>query len=199
MKKSKNVNHPKKGTTIKVEPIKSKKDIATIRKLLSDNHRNSALFLLGINLGLRAGDLLNLKVEQVRGLKAEDSIEIKEQKTGKLRRLTFNQTCIHAINNLLASNSFQNPDYLFQGQRSDQLTVGSLNRLVKTWTKAINLKGNYGSHSLRKTWGYMQRTEFNVDIPTLMVCLNHRTQKETLNYLCIQDAEVRDVYLNEIG
>ena len=199
MKKSKNVNHPKKGSTIKVEPIKSKKDIATIRKLLANNHRNSALFLLGINLGLRAGDLLNLKVGQVRGLKEKDSIEIKEQKTGKLRRLTFNETCINAINNLLASDSFKDSDFLFKGQRSDQLTVGSLNRLVKTWTRAINLKGNYGSHSLRKTWGFMQRTEFNVDIPTLMVCLNHRTQKETLNYLCIQDAEVRDVYLNEIG
>ena len=192
------INHPKKGSTIKVEPIKNKKDIATIRKLLADNPRNSALFLIGINLGLRAGDLLNLEVRQTRGLKTGDSVEIKEQKTGKLRRLTFNQTCVNAINTLLASKSFRDTDFLFQGQRSKRLTVGSLNRLVKTWTKTINLKGNYGSHSLRKTWGYMQRTEFNVDIPTLMVCLNHRTQRETLNYLCIQSEEIRDVYLNEI-
>ena len=190
-------NHPKKGSTIKVHPIKNKKDIATIKKLLADNPRNSALFLIGINLGLRAGDLLNLKVRQVRGLKTGDSIEIKEQKTGKLRRLTFNQTCITAINTLLASKSF-NDDFLFQSQRAERLTVGSLNRLVKTWCKAINLKGNYGSHSLRKTWGFMQRTEFNIDIPTLMVCLNHRTQRETLTYLCIQAEEIRDAYLNEI-
>lgn len=191
--------NPVKGTSIKVEPIKDKKDIATIRDILEKHPRNSALFLCGINLGLRAGDLLNLKVQQVRGLKVGGSFEIKEQKTGKLRRLTFNQTCITAINNLLASDVFKDSNFLFQGQRSEQLKVGSLNRLVKTWTKKINLKGRYGSHSLRKTWGYLQRTEFNIDIPTLMVCLNHRTQKETLNYLCIQDVEVRDVYLNEIG
>ena len=60
------------------------------------------------------------------------------------------------------------------------------------------LTGNYGSHSLRKTWGYHQRKRFCVDIPTLMVMYNHSSQKQTLDYLRIQPQEIKDVYLSEL-
>jgi integrase len=197
MKKVKNPNHPKKGSTIKVEPIRRLKDVETIKKLLADKPRDLALFTIGINTNLRASDLLNLKVHQVRNLKPNDEIEIKEKKTGKVRRITLNKTCVKAIKNLLASKPF-NDDYLFQGQRSDVLIVPSVNRLVKSWCRAINLKGNYGSHTLRKTWGYHQRVTFGTDLPRLMVCFNHSTQKQTLDYLCIQPEEIKDVYENEL-
>ena len=74
----------------------------------------------------------------------------------------------------------------------------TINALVKKWCRAIHLKGNYGSHTLRKTWGYHQRVTFNVGIPELMVCFNHSTQKQTLDYLCVQPEEIRSVYANEI-
>jgi hypothetical protein len=54
---------------------------------------------------------------------AEDTIEIKEQKTGKGRRITLNKICIKAIQNLLASKQYQNNDYFFQSQRRNVLTV----------------------------------------------------------------------------
>ncbi len=74
----------------------------------------------------------------------------------------------------------------------------SVNRLVKSWCRAINLKGNYGSHTLRKTWGYHQRVTFGVGLPELMVCFNHSTQRQTLEYLCVQPEEIRSVYANEL-
>jgi hypothetical protein len=76
--------------------------------------------------------------------------------------------------------------------------VPSVHSLVKSWCRAINLKGNFGSHSLRKTWGYHQRVTFGVDIPRLMVCFNHSTQRQTLDYLCIQPEEIKGVYENEL-
>jgi integrase len=193
-----NPNHPKKGSTIKVEPIRKLKDIETIKKLLSDKPRDLALFIIGINTNLRASDLLSLKAGKVRHLKPNEEIEIRERKTNKTRRITLNKTCVNAIRTLLASKSFKDSDFLFQGQRSDVLIVPSVNRLVKSWCKAINLKGNYGSHTLRKTWGYHQRVTFGTDLPRLMVCFNHSTQKQTLDYLCIQPEEIRDVYENEL-
>jgi hypothetical protein len=51
---------------------------------------------------------------------------------------------------------------------------------------------------LRKTWGYHQRVTYKVDIPTLMVCFNHATQKQTLDYLCIQPEEITNVFNNEL-
>jgi integrase len=97
----------------------------------------------------------------------------------------------------LKSREYGADEPLFIGQRGP-LTVPSVNRLVKSWCRAINLKGNYGSHTLRKTWGYHQRVSFGIDIPRLMVCFNHSTQRQTLDYLCIQPQEIRDVYQNEL-
>jgi integrase len=91
----------------------------------------------------------------------------------------------------------QDDDYLFQSQRRHVLTV-SVHKLVKSWCGEINLNGNYGSHTLRKTWGYHQRVTFGVDLPRLVVCFNHSTQRQTLDYLCIQPEEIKDVYENEL-
>ncbi len=201
MEKQENYNHPEKGKSIKVQPITKLKDIKTIKELLlKSNPRNYALFTVGINTNLRASDLLNLKVEQVRGLKAKESFEITEQKTKKPRRLTLNKSCIDSIRDLLASKeNFKDSDYLFQNTRTgNKLTVPYFSGLVKLWCKKINLKGNYASHTLRKTWGYHQRKTFKISIPVLMECFNHSTQRQTFDYLCIQPEEIENVYLNEL-
>ena len=186
-----NPNHPKPGAVIAVEPIRNTKDIKALKMLLRG--RNLCLFTIGINTNLRASDLVSLKVSQVLGLKAGDSITLKEKKTGKSRRVTLNSACIDSI-----PKDLNQSDYLFKSQRGEALTVPSVSRLVKSWCSRINLKGNYAAHTLRKTWGYHQRVTFKVDIPTLMVCFNHSTQRQTLEYLCIQPSEIKDVYMNEL-
>lgn len=198
MKKGENFNHPGEGAKIKVEPIRSLKDIKTIKKLLEKKPRDLALFTVGINTNLRASDLLQITVGMVRGLKSMDEIEIKERKTGKVRRVSLNDACIETIQGLLASRTYHDGDCLFKSQRGAVLTVASVNRLVKGWCKAINLKGNYGSHTLRKTWGYHQRVTFGAGLPELMVCFNHSTQKQTLDYLCVQPEEIKSVYANQL-
>jgi integrase len=198
MKKGQNWNHPEKGSRIKVEPIRDLKGIKTIKAFLKNRPRDLAIFTIGINTNLRACDLLQIRAGMVRGVKSMDEIEIKEQKTGKLRRINLNAGCADAIRRLLASGPFDVQDFLFRSQRGPVLTVSSVNRLVKEWCHAINLKGNYGSHTLRKTWGYHQRVTFGRGLPELMVCFNHSTQRQTLEYLCIQPEEIRSVYENQL-
>lgn len=197
MKKGQNYNHPKKGSSIFVEPVRELKDIKAIKKLLADNPLQSALFVLGINTALRASDLLGLRVGKVRGLRAMDEITVKENKTGKIRRISMNKDCILVVNRLLASKPYRDDEYLFTGQRG-RFTVPYLVSLVKGWCRAINLNGNYGSHTLRKTFGYVQRVHFGVGLPVLMAVYGHGHQKQTLTYLCIQPDEVKSVYANII-
>lgn len=197
MRKGENYNRPEKGAEIKVEPIRRERDIKTIKKLLADRPRDLALFTLGINTNLRASDLLQIKVGQVRHLKTMDEIELREKKTGKPRRISLNRACVEAVQTLIRASKLMDDDYLFTGLRG-RLTVPTINRLVKSWCKAIHLKGNYGSHSLRKTFGYHQRVRFGVGLPELMVTFNHSTQRQTLEYLCIQPDEVKNIYANEI-
>lgn len=196
-RKAGNPNHPKAGSSIQVEPIRDQKDIRNIKKLLSDKPRDLCLFTVGINTNLRASDLLKITAGMVRHLKPGDDLAINETKTRKPRRVTLNKAAVESIQKLFASRPYQDHDPLFIGQRG-RLTVPSVTRLVKQWCAAVNLKGNYGSHTLRKTWGFHQRMTFGTDIPRLMVCFNHGTQRQTLDYLCIQPEEIKDVYRNEL-
>ena len=106
MQKGQNFNRPEPGSSIKVDPIKRKRDIGSIKKLLSDSPRNLALFTIGINTNLRASDLLRIKAGQVRDLKPGDSIELKEKKTGKFRRINLNKACIQSIQGFLQSRDY---------------------------------------------------------------------------------------------
>lgn len=196
-------NHPPKGSSIRVDPIREVKDIKLIKKILQDNPRNLALFVIGINTNLRASDLLRIRVGDVRGLKQGEFFTLREKKTGKLRSITINKPVFEVIFGLL--QTLPNPiddELLFQSRKkksnAGMLSVSYLNSLVKNWCKEINLRGNYGAHSLRKTFGYIHRTVFGTDIPTLMEIFNHSSQRQTLIYLGIQPREIKDAYLKEI-
>jgi integrase len=193
----KNPNHPKKGSMITVEPIRDPKMIWQIKEMLLDKPLYLCLFVLGINTNLRASDLLALKVAQVMHLKPMDDLVLKEKKTGKERRISLNKISIEVIQRLILENGFDRDGYLFVGQRG-LLTVPSLSTLVKSWCRKVGLEGNYGSHTLRKTWAFQQYKNFKVPLPILMRCLNHSSERQTLAYIGIQPEEVKGVYNNEI-
>jgi len=217
-----NPNHPAAGSQIKVEPIRDLKDIKSIKKLLADTPRDLALFTIGINTSLRASDLVRLTVGQLRTLKPMGELELKERKTGNLRRISINRACIeviagqvkHLTHECAAESNDSHPSLIdthplsvypidaqpfFASRRGGgALTVSSVHRLVKGWCRSINLKGNYGSHTLRKTWGYHQRVTYGQALPVLCEVLGHSTQRQTLTYLCIQAEEIRSVYANEL-
>lgn len=192
-------NNPKPGSVITVEPIKDLQAVARIKARLADKPRESALFVVGINTALRISDLLALTAGQVRAILADgdDGGLVRETKTGKRRRIAFNRAARAALERLLGSELYHDSDRVFRGKRGP-LSASYACRLVKGWCTAVGLRGNFGTHTLRKTWGYHQRVTFGVDIPTLMEALGHATQRQTLTYLCIQPEEIRSVYANEL-
>jgi hypothetical protein len=85
IKKKDNPNHPKEGDRIKVEPIRELEGLSkSIKRLLADNPRNLAIFVLGINTNLRASDLLKITAGMVRNCKVGDEIVLdrKEDRQG---------------------------------------------------------------------------------------------------------------------
>jgi hypothetical protein len=72
--KGENPHRPRKGDSIRVEPIRSKRHIANIKKILADKPRDLCLFTLGINTAFRANELLAIKVGQVRYLAVGDTL-----------------------------------------------------------------------------------------------------------------------------
>jgi integrase len=197
MKRIQAENHPKAGDIIKVEPLREKKDIRNIKKFLADKPLDLAYFTVGINSNLRASDILQIKYCHAAGFSAGDTFQIREKKTGKLRTVTLNDEMEKVLKNLFKFRKYEPEDFIFTGQRG-VWTVPSVNNKVKAWCKSINLKGNYGSHTLRKTWGYHQFRTFGVSLPFLMACFNHRKESQTLEYLCIEDAEIKNIFMNSL-
>lgn len=194
------VNHPKAGDVIKVEPIRTIDEVNAVREAIAENARNLAIFTLGVNVNLRASDLVKIRIGDVRWLKAGDMLRSREKKTKKLREITLNNKVIAALQAQMTELGSQPDDaFLFPSRKGGgPLTVPTLNNLVKEWCEQAGLKGNFGSHTLRKTFGYIHRTVFKTDIPTLMKMFNHATQRQTLEYLCIQEDELKTAYLKEI-
>ena len=191
-------NHPRRGASIRVEPIRDRRDIEAIKaRLRSRNLRNYCLFTLGINTAYRAGELLSLSVGQVAHLRPGDLLEIRESKTRKHRLTTLNGTAAEAVAAWLAAHPARGDPAapLFLSQRASRaLSVAALSRLVKGWCAEQGLAGNFGSHTLRKTWGYHQRTGNAAPIPLLMTAFGHKSQAQTLDYLHIQESEITELY-----
>lgn len=74
----------------------------------------------------------------------------------------------------------------------------TVSRMIKEWCKTINLEGNYGAHSLRKTFGYIQRTKFGVGFELICKRFNHSSPSVTMRYLDIEDKEVHVILTHEI-
>jgi len=200
MKKGENYNGIKKGSKMTVDPIRRMKDIQAISKLLSDSPRNHLLFVMGTNNGLRTGDLLKLKVGDVRCMKVGDTLMINEGKTGKRNILVMNKSIHKSFQIYLEALKPCDNAFLFASRKGKRpITIQCVNNMVKQWTRSINLKGNYGAHSLRKTWGYVQRTVYGVGFEILCKRFNHSSPAITMRYLGIEDKEVQNILMNEVG
>ena len=84
-----------------VDPIREISDIKKIKsELLRSSYRDYLFFEVGINTGLRISDILNLKVSDVKG---KIHIEIREEKTGKIKKFILNDVVKDEIEKFIAS------------------------------------------------------------------------------------------------
>ena len=134
MEKGQNLNHPPKGSRIEVEPIRNEKDIKAILQLLSGNPRDLLFFTMGINNGIRAGDLRNIKAGDVKKLKPGQVHQIIESKTKKKNIVVINKSVRKALDNYLAQGDIKNDwTYLFKslkGDNSHPPTIRYINTIV---------------------------------------------------------------------
>ena len=190
-----------------VGPIRRPSDVAAVKRHLKNEPRNLLLFTLGINTGYRANELLCLKVRDVKYLEAGDQLEIYQSKTKKYRRTVINESVYIAIQAWLKVAELSDDDPLFISyfsmakkgtKQARAITVIAVNLLIKKWCADCDIQGNYGSHTMRKTWGYHQRKFNNVPLYLLMMAFGHTTPRQTLEYLSIQEDEVSELFNFEI-
>ena len=180
-----------------VEPIKNPVKILAIKKNLKkeSDPRNYLLFTMGINLALRAGDLLKIRVSDILDNKGEIKkyLYITEKKTKRQRKIKINEPTREALNYYFKKSKIFDPDrYLFKSKKSDKsLDNVGLWYLIKKWTSAVGLQGErYSSHSFRKTWGYQARIYHGASIEMISEKLGHRSTAVTKRYIGIDQEEI---------
>ena len=186
------------GIPKEAEPFKSIKDIQKIKQFLKgkDNKRDYTIFVVGINVGLRAGDLLSLKWSDVlENNEVVNTVNIVEEKTSKRKFIELNKAAKEALNEYKDSLGVPSLDgYIFKSRKGEgHLQVRSLHRIIKNITHELNLKGSYSTHSIRKSFAF-HRYMNNISLETLQKVLNHSSQAQTLRYIGITKEVIQDAY-----
>ena len=181
-----------------VQPIRDKAKIEAVKKLLrGQSLRDYCLFVLGINSGLRVGDLLALRVGDVldeRGKLAE-RISVREQKTGKRKDFPLGPSAQKALREYLDAHALRPDAPLFPSRKGgaplDRRTAW---RIMSEAAKAVGITESIGTHTLRKTFGY-HAYQMGMDVTRIQKLLNHSSPGVTLAYIGITREELDDVYL----
>ncbi|MBA7542033.1 Tyrosine recombinase XerC [subsurface metagenome] len=183
-----------------VEPIRLESQIKMIKGNLfrQKNKRDYLLFVFGINSGLRIGDLLSLKLGDVKDSRGDlkDDLDIKEQKTGKTRKVFFNKQIKEALKYYLEKTDIFDLDrYLFTNEKSKKnkpITRVRAYQLINEWCREVGIKHKVGGHTLRKSFGYHLRKQ-GISIEQISSLLNHQNIKVTFRYIGISQDEDRAV------
>ena len=178
-----------------VEPIKNKKKIDTfLTYLKGKNERDWLMAKFQLNTGLRISDVVKVKVEDLVTQKTnfKEYFILKEQKTGKAKKIKLNNSLKTAIKGYILKNKLGQGIYLFKSRKgiNEPITTIQAYRILKSAATAVKIE-NFGTHSLRKTWGYWTYKASKYNIGLIMDTFNHCSQKITLRYIGI-DQEAKD-------
>lgn len=199
-----------------VDPIRDKDDVRKVVSFLKSEitnakradsksaaQRNLFLFTMGINIGVRVSDLLALTWDQIfeADMKTfKENSGKKEKKTGKIKRICPNAAMKKAVEVYLQQSGVvpEAGHYLFQSGKknadgtikNEMLSEMTATRCIKKATEACGIKGNYNTHSIRKTYAYhkyMMLVEAGDPMALVKVQkdLNHRNSSDTARYLGI--------------
>lgn len=176
-----------------VEPIKNKKDIKKVEKILAkQSKRNLLLFTFGTNCGLRISDILRLNVGDVQN---KLYIQITEKKTGKFKKFPINAKLKPMFEDFTKNRNPEEP--LFMSIWNHRLDRVTSYYIIKTACKKAGLTEKTGTHTMRKTFGYHHYQKFK-DVALLQKIFNHSSSSITLRYIGIEQDEIDKSYTNFI-
>lgn len=218
----KNVKNNSKPNRDNIQPFREE-DIPILKRYFIDkinnskntthkliNRRNYAIFVMGINIGLRASDLTALKWNDIfddewNFLEGKKITPKKTSKKNKKVILKYNESFRNAILEYKEYyGNVRNIDSCIFKSREDghnHIGVDRISTIIKDAVKSTGVKGTYASHSLRKTFArarYNHSSQKDKTLVELMKLFNHASTSVTLAYIGIAENELEDLY-NEVN
>ena len=181
----------------------SERQVKSLRKLIEGNELHELLLNLSVDLMLRGGDLLRLRVSDVltESGTVKSEVKIKQQKTKKTTlSIPLSKNSINVIKKYIVGRDMD--DFVFRSQFSHftnkPLSIFQYSRIVKKWMGehlGLDDVSSCSTHSLRKTKSSViyQKTQ-SVEIVRRL--LGQSSVTATSAYLGIEDSDALEVARN---
>lgn len=141
--------------------------------------RNHAMILLAYRHGLRASELVALRVADV-DLHAR-TIYCRRQKGSKSSVHPMKRDEIDAIERVLRDRTVRGTDYVFASERGARLARNGFWRVMSETGKRAGLAMNVYTHQLRHACGYYLANK-GCDLRLIQEYLGHRQVQNTVRY-----------------
>ena len=166
------------------------------------NYRNYVLFLVGVTTGYRAGDLVKLKVRDIKEAirrKEFTILEGKKKNSKNIReknRKPRSVELIPGVEKILKEYIKDKKDYeyIFQSRKGTNKHIG-----VQAVSNILKKAGEYfglhdiTAHSMRKTYAYKLYIESGRDIVLVKELLGHSSIEETKKYIGLDREHYHEV------
>ncbi|ODM24568.1 tyrosine-type recombinase/integrase [Acetivibrio mesophilus] len=179
-----------------VEPIRNKAKIKQMYYYLNGkDQKYGLLFKFGLNTGLRISDILPLKVKDIYTVdnRFREYLILKEKKTDKEKKIKINDSLKKEIENYVKTHNLLQGDYLFPSKKGGHIGRVQSYRILREAAEAVGIE-NFGTHSLRKTWGYWTYKMSSYNIGLIMDTFNHSSQRITLRYIGVNQDQKDELY-----
>ena len=175
------------------KPIKSKEKVLDIQDYLKyKNERDYILFLIGVTTGYRAGDLVKLKVRDIKEALKRGEFTIYEgkkmnsknirEKNRKPRSVELLPKVAKILKEYIRDK--RDYEYMFQSRKGNNQPTGvqAVSNILKNAAEYFGLY-NISAHSMRKTYAYKIYIDSGCDIVAVKELLGHRSIEETKAYI----------------
>lgn len=178
--------------TIAIDSVTYQQIIATMKSGFEHtgidyqpNVRIATVLILEYNLGLRVGDILQLRMESFIKDGSRYRLDMYEQKTGKYRNFTVPNEVYQFIRDYAYQNGISPQAKLFP------ITERAVLKHLKVVCEYLGLSG-IGSHSFRKGFATNVYVGNNYNIELVRTLLQHSSVTVTQRYIGIGSKELED-------
>jgi len=170
--------------------------------------RDRALFICGINIGIRGSDISTLKWGDVfdSNWQYKECQKIKPYKTRRTRKyvdIIYNDAFMAALDeyrdflSLNCKEILNLDEYISFSKKGENITRKTIGKIIKKAGEESGIKQPLSSHSLRKTfayWCYKNAPDKTHALTVLQHILGHSKITDTLKYIGLTLEDEKEMY-----
>ena len=158
----------------------------------SQNIRDFAILQVFLQTGIRVGELVNLKTEDI-DLENKNLV-VRQGKGQKDRSIPLELQVIQALSKYLQSRgevALDSEENLFVTRNGTGIKVRTIRKIVKKYIKRAGINNRASVHTLRHTFG-THKVDNGMPIAALKEVLGHRQMQTTYKYVHLAQSSLRE-------